>query len=175
MRLRCKNTYFQCADSIRKERVAYRLLGQCILSRANDNQFSRPQRARMAAEACVDADASVASEQFRHRSGVPPRSKTRVNSSGFMAAQLDWARPCSRGGRHGLDLPFFAVWYTCHVWYPTCMRCSSVYCTKLPRSLRLTVIEVVLWQRYDLKTTRCEARGTATPCFRDDCTNGVQL
>ena len=110
MRFRCKNTYFQCADSIQKELEAYRSLGQCILSRANDNQFSRPQRARMAAEACVDADASVASEQFRYRSGVPPRSKTRVNSSGFMAAQLDWARPCSRGGRHGLDLPFFAVW-----------------------------------------------------------------
>ena len=40
--------------------------------------------------------------------------------------------------------------YTFHVWYPY-VRCSSVYCTKLPRSLRLTVIEVVLWQRYDLK------------------------
>ena len=34
--------------------------------------------------------------------------------------------------------------YTFHVWYPY-VRCSSVYCTKLPRSLRLTVIEVVLW------------------------------
>ena len=34
--------------------------------------------------------------------------------------------------------------YTFHVWYPY-VHCSSVYCTKLPRSLRLTVIEVVLW------------------------------
>ena len=46
----------------------------------------------------------------------------------------------SRLSRAGLCVSL----YTFHVWYPY-VRCSSVYCTKLPRSLRLTVIEVVLW------------------------------
>ena len=50
--------------------------------------------------------------------------------------------------------------YTFHVWYPY-LRCSSVYCTKLPRSLRLTVIEVVRW--YSFPKKQLAARLEAPP------------